>query len=218
MNVVIILLTYQRTDYAKRTVIAARNNLRYHDGELKWYLADDGSSNEHINELLDLIPQNELIGWHTIPNGSYGENANKAWHFAHEHSDVTLFLEDDWELQREFDITPHVRTLLNWMRVGMVRLGYLNLYMRGSLESQNNRLYWLLDRTADSYVFTGHPSLRHRRFREDYGAYPHGLKPGETELAYGLQFRNGHGSEIVYPVELGEYGFFGHIGLEQSYK
>lgn len=218
--IAILLLTYKRTDYAIRTVQAISKHLRY-AGDLLWYVADDGSDEEHyrtINTLIDSI-SDKRIGYHTIPNGTYGENATKGWHVALDHSDITLFLEDDWELTQELNITPYVDLLLNEPRIGMVRMGYLNLNMRGAVFGHMGKLFWELDRTADPYVCTGHPCLRHRRFREAYGAIPAGLNPGETELAYALQYRDaGFGPEIVWPAELGEgSNWFGHIGEAKSY-
>ena len=122
-------------------------------------------------------------------------------------------------LERELDLTPYAQLLEDDGRYGMVRLGYLNLNMRGLCFGHGGHLYWDLERDADSYVFTGHPSLRHRRFREWYGAYPEGLDPGKTELGYAEQFRYKVGGPgIVFPVANSEYGPFAHIGSVKSYS
>jgi hypothetical protein len=218
--VTILLLTFKRTDYAIRTVQAVAKHIRY-QGDLLWYVADDGSDEEHwrtVNTLIDSI-SDKRIGYHTLPGGTYGENASKGWHVALDHCDITLFLEDDWELRQELNITPYVNLLMNTPRIGMVRMGYLNLGMRGTVFGHMGKLFWELDRTVDPYVCTGHPCLRHRRFREAYGAIPAGLNPGETELAYALQYRDAvFGPEIVWPAELGEgSNWFGHIGEAKSY-
>ena len=62
------------------------------------------------------------------------------------------------------------------------------------------------------YAFTGHPSLRHARYRAAYGDYPVGLGPGDTELAYAYQYRVGDGPRIVWPQGYPTGGLFGHIG------
>lgn len=214
-GIVVIFLTYARTEYAVRSIRAA---IRYLRGpEMRWYVADDGSEPAHLAAVTSELSGQLSAGWHSERMG-YGASANKAWHIAHEFGDLSLFLEDDWELERELDLTPYAQLLECRPDIGMVRLGYLNLHMRGDVFGENGRLYWLLDRTADPYVFTGHPSLRHRRFREDYGAYPEGLNPGATELGYALQYRNGKGSEIVWPASMGEWGCFAHIGTQKSYS
>ena len=62
------------------------------------------------------------------------------------------------------------------------------------------------------YAFTGHPSLRHRRYYETYGDYPTGLVPGDTELGYAYQYRVGDGPLIVWPEGMPNEGTWAHIG------
>lgn len=212
--IVVILLTYARTAYALRTIQAAIAYLRY-TGPLLWYVADDGSAPEHYQVVISALAEH-LVGAHSEKLG-YGGNANKAWETAQAHSPLTFWLEDDWELTREFSLDGYAQLLQERSDIGMVRAGYLNLNMAGRVFGHGGQLYWKLERDCDSYVFTGHPALRHWRYREAYGLYPTGLNPGETELAYALQYRQGAGPDIVWPAGLGEWGAFGHIGAEKSY-
>lgn len=197
-----------------RTIRAAKRWLQYPD--LRWYVADDGSQPEHVEALAAELQDAPLLGGHSDHRG-YGGNANWAWAAARDVSPLTFWLEDDWELTGPFDLTPYAQLLDGREDIGMVRLGYLNLNMRGSVFGHGGRLYWRLDRDCDSYVFTGHPALRHERFHKAYGDYQLGLNPGETELSYALQFRNGQGPDIVWPAGIGEWGAFGHIGEHKSY-
>ncbi len=219
--IVIVFLTYRRTDYAMRTIRGICDHLRY-GGELLWYVADDGSAPEHLTAVHAALDGQRIIGEHSEHIG-YGAGANRAWHAAHDHADLTLWLEDDWELRTDFDVTPYAKLLSDNGEIGMVRMGYLNVGMEGYLFGHDGRLYWHLQRAPDTrgnptpMTFTGHPSLRHRRFREAYGAYPEGLNPGQTEMAYAWQFRQGSGPDIVWPAALGEWGLFHHIGVEKSY-
>ena len=216
--IVIILLTYNRTEYALRTIAAARARLRYPD--LSWYVADGGSTDEHKAAIKAALEGAPVIGAHSTEHDqtSYGRDANIAMDVAYQHTRLVFVLEDDWELGGELDLRPFADMLLNVEDEGMVRLGYLQEGMAGETWGWGGHLYWKLKRDSPSaYVFTGHPSLRHVRFREAYGAYPPGLRPGETELAMAWQFREGAGPGIVFPVELGSYGPFGHIGAIQSY-
>lgn len=212
--IVVIFMTKMRTEYALRTIRAAKQYLRY--PELAWYLADGGSSQEHIDAVKAELNGAPGIGWHS--GGGYGADANIAYREAHKHADLTFWLEDDFELRGELDLMPYADMLISNDKVGMVRLGYLNLNVAGRVVGQNGHLYWQLDRNGDPYTFTGHPSLRHRRFMETYGSYPEGLKPGETELAMAWQYRTRTGPEIVWPAALGEGHLFGHIGTIQSYE
>ena len=212
--IVIILQTFKRTDVALRTIAAARANLRYPD--LRWYVADDGSPMEHVNAVMDALEGVRLIGGHSDRLG-YGKTTNKAIAAAEQESALLLFLEDDWELRQPLDLWPYAALLMESSEIGMVRLGNLNLDIRGRTWGHNGALYWKLDHEPHlegTPVFTGHPSLRHRRYREAYGPYPEGLTPGDTELAYAWQFRVGpqDGPGIVWPADYPSWGLFSHIG------
>jgi hypothetical protein len=212
--ITVILQTYKRTDVALRTIAAARQHLRY-GNLLRWYVADDGSPAEHVGAVLEAVG-GDLIAHHSVRRG-YGANANAAWDAVDPSGALTLFLEDDWELRAPLDLYPYAALLMETHEIGMVRLGVLNLDVRGRTWAHGGQVYWKLDHEPHlegTPVFTGHPSLRHRRYRQAYGDYPEGLLPGETELAYAYQFRQGSqdGPGIVWPAEYPPSGLFGHIG------
>lgn len=216
--IVIILQTYKRTDCALRTIAAAREYLRYND--LRWYVADDGSPDAHVDAVLAALHDAPLAGYHSERRG-YGGNANDAWDRADSMSALTFWLEDDWELRQPLDLYPYACLLMETDAIGMVRLGVLNLDIRGRTWAHGNMVYWTLDHAPHidgTPVFTGHPSLRHRRYRQAYGSYPTGLTPGDTELAYAWQFRVGphDGPGIVWPADYPTMGFFGHIGTVKT--
>lgn len=214
--IVVVFLTYERTEYALRTIAAARRHLRYPD--LRWYIADDGSRAEHVDAVHQALEGAHVMGAHSLVGGTYGANANRAWEIAAKQTSLTFWLEDDWELGSELDLRPYADLLMEDDRFGMVRLGYLNLGMAGLSLGHGGRMYWWLNRESpEAYVFTGHPSLRHERFHQAYGPYEEGLLPGETELSHAWKFRTQLGPGIVFPAAFGEYGPFGHIGARQSY-
>lgn len=213
--IVVVLQTWERTDVALRTIRAARANLRY-GGDLLWYVADDGSGSAHVDAVLAELSGASMVGWHSVRRG-YGGNANVGIAEVHAASPLLFFLEDDWELRQPLDLYPYACLLMETEEIGMVRLGNLNLDIRGRTWGHGGVLYWKLDKEPHiegTPVFTGHPSLRHRRYREAYGEYPVGLTPGDTELAYAYQFRIGpqDGPGIVWPADYPPTGYFGHIG------
>lgn len=225
--VTIILLTRvdkgfeDRSEYALRCIESVKRNLIYPD--LAWYVADGGSLEWHLNSVLHSLEDTNLLGYHTFIDGigdvpSYGRDANIAYQNTKARGSLTLWLEDDWELREPFDLWSYAALLMEEPTIGMVRMGYLNLNMRGSVFGHGGQLYWRLDRTADSYVFTGHPSLRHNRFMDAVGNYPEGLQPGETELAFALKYRERDTPDIAWPVRGIEYGHFSHIGTRKSYQ
>lgn len=217
--ILIILLTNGRKDYAIRTVRAACTYMAYPN--LYWYVAS-GRDESCMQAVIDCLHAYDAKVWgyhNTTESPSYGKDANIAWDKSIDLTRLTFFLEDDWELRQPLDLRPYADLLMDREEFGMVRLGYLNIGMVGKTMGHAGHLYWWLHRESDeAYVFTGHPSLRHWRFRHAYGPYTEGLRPGESELAYAWQFRTKPGPGILWPVENGVYGPFGHIGERQSYE
>lgn len=211
----IILLTYARTDYALRTIQGVIKNLRY-SGEIRWIIADDGSSQEHFNAVLEALKEQIVYAYFSAERAGYGANANRAWDLATQESPLTLWLEDDWVLERELDLTNYANVLLKYDHVGMIRLGLLPIDLDLFSIGLDGTMYLRVNPTTD-YVFSGNPHLKHDRFKVAYGYYPTGKNPGETEISYDWQIRGATGPEIIWPVELGPMGIWGHIGAEQSY-
>ena len=208
--ITVILQTWQRTDYALRTIAAARELLHY-DGELVWYLADDGSDTRHWHAVIDAC---DHPAGHSMRRG-YGGNANAAWNAADVTSALSFFLEDDFVLTRPLDLTPHAYALMDSDELGMVRLGYIDGAKLEPAQTFAGRRYHTLPREwpdASFYAFTGHPSLRHARYRAAYGDYPIRLGPGDTELMYAYQYRTGRGPLIVWPEGYPCEGTWAHIG------
>ena len=163
--IIVVLQTWERTDVALRTIAAAKTYLRY-GGDLLWYVADDGSRPEHYEAVLAAV--GTVWGAHSVRRG-YGANCNAAWAAANQRSALTLWLEDDWELRQPLDLYPYACLLMETAEIGLVRLGCLNLDIRGRTWAHGGLVYWKLDREPHipgTPVFTGHPSLRHRRYRE----------------------------------------------------
>lgn len=217
--IVIVLQTYRRTDVALRTIQAAHRHLRY-GGDLLWYVADDGSPAEHYDAVLGALSAlgATVAGQHSERRG-YGGNCNVAWAAADAIGALTFWLEDDWELTRDVDLYPYAALLMERDDIGMVRLGYLGHGITAELDSHGGHLYWLINREpvkGSCYAFTGHPSLRHRRYYYAYGDYPVGHPPGETEVIYAHNYRFGDGPWIAWPAAWPELGYFSHIGTVKT--
>ncbi len=206
--VVALLITYKRTELALRTVRAVKTNLDY--PRLSWHVADDGSDSAHVRAILAECGEGTTFS--NADRRGVGRSMNLGMAAALKRADYILWLEDDWELQKPFDLRPCVELLQERGDVGMVRLGYLSPGIWGELIGAG-RLWWKLSK-GPTYTFTGHASLRHRRFCDAYGAYQEGLAPGETELWYCGTFNNRPGPSVAVPAWTGEWGAFAHIGTE----
>lgn len=214
-DVMVLLLTYERTEYALRTIHSHLANLRY-DGIIQWAVVDDGSRPEHYETCRAALA--DYLSFSASRRAGYGANANEAWDAAyyHKHCPITYWLEDDWVLRRPLDITPYVRLLLEKEDVGMVRLGYLPVGLDLESVGYDGRMYLNVKKTKQ-YAFSGNPHLKHYRFRS-YGDYPVGKNPGVTEIEYDHKIRVQVGPAIWWPLVVGDDPFFAHIGVEQSYE
>jgi hypothetical protein len=128
------LLTYERTEYAVRTVQSVCRNLQYEN--LAWYIADDGSRPEHVSEIVSALEAEnaKIFGSHSERLGP-GPSWNLAIEKSLEQADFILWLEDDWELSVDLQVEPYVKLMQEVPKVGMVRLGHmaigLDLYSVG---------------------------------------------------------------------------------------
>lgn len=209
--VIALLITYKRTDLAIRTIEGVRKHLGW--ANIGWHLADDGSGEEHLNKLREAIGPTYAVTVSDAARKGVGHSMNLGMEACLKRADYILWLEDDWELVQPFDLTPCVKLLEERQDIGMVRLAYISPGIEAQLVSGAGRLWWKLHK-GPTYTFTGHASLRHRRFCEAYGPYPSGLTPGETELAMCGKFNNSDGPAVALPAWTGEWGPFHHIGSE----
>lgn len=208
----IILTTYNRLDLATKTIEGLKQNLRYDN--LGWIVTDDGSGPDYMQTLKEAIGPTYSLYTYDGQRKGVGHNMNWALHkvFGELDSDLILMMEDDWYLSNPLDLNPYVN-LLEDPAFGMVRFEYAAAGLKAELISQENRLLWKLEcNTNYQYNFTGHPSLRHKRFHETYGYYQEGLKAGFTELDMCGKFNAIDGPKIVIPYEYNQWGAFGHIG------
>lgn len=207
-KVAVLLITYARTHEAIRTILGVKQRLHY-PGALQWIIADDGSDREHLHALYQAIGE-EVPTWYGQRQG-VGVSMNHGQVMAWKAADYILWLEDDWELEQPFDLSPCIQLLQEQADLGMVRLGYISPGVWGQLISGAGRLWWKLSK-GPTYTFTGHASLRARRFFDAYGPYAEDLAPGETELYMCGTFNNRPGPDVVIPAFTGEWGPFAHIG------
>jgi len=207
----VLLTTYQRTDCALKTIQGIKQNFHY--PQLWWWICDDGSPKGHVSALVDEIGPTYNVRVFDANRRGVGYGMNNSLRSIFDVSDLVLVMEDDWYLSLPLDVSPYVNTLVNHPETGMIRFGYLSPNILGYTVSMENKLFWRIDSNGETYRFTGHPSLRHRRFHTVYGYYDEGLAPGMTELSMcGKVNQRPDGPHILYPCEAGAWGFFGHIG------
>lgn len=213
--VLIVLSTYQRTDYALRTIRAAKARLTY-PGGLRWYVADDGSEPYHV-KMLKAEVGDDLAGWHS-ERISYGAGLNRALAFARGLTPLTLWLEDDWELRAPLDLAPYATLLTQDESVGMIRLGHWVGGLEKRDERYDGRTYCNILPTR-AYIFSGNPRIAHQRFHEAYGEFPENEQPGETERIFDsyMRFRHPYTVKVLWDTTLGIGSVWNHIGDRKSF-
>lgn len=217
--IAIVLLTYDRLAYAKRTVASVAKNLKTDEG-VWFHIADDGSPQEYRDELWALAHKHwgANVSITNSERRGYGASYNLATQLVHPVADLILPLEDDWELTRKLDLAPVVQVLRD-RTFGCVRMGYIGCTqeLRGKFVSANS-LWWLaLDPDSpEPHVFAGHPRLELTEWEQAVGPWPEGMAAGATEfeVAHRPQARQG----VAWPADLIKPSgdVFAHIGTERA--
>jgi glycosyltransferase involved in cell wall biosynthesis len=201
--IVIMLLTYDRLDVAKITLESVAANLSTPE-DVWMHIADDGSSQEYRDELLELAHKHygDKVSITNSERRGYGGNYNTATQIVHQIADIVLPLEDDWKLTRLLDIVPIVEVL----RAGVldcVRMGYIGYTdeLRGRL-LHHGGLHWLEFDPAspEQHVFTGGPRLERVAFGRQVGPWPEGIEQGATEQA--VAARAEARLKVAWPVDI----------------
>lgn len=220
-DICILLLTYDRLDYAQRT-LNALGNLQY-SGRLTLHVADDGSPEGYVQRLLPTWPalvgtEISCVSQTNSERGGYGRNYNLALQKVHPAYEIVLPLEDDWELQRQLDLDPLVRALRE-SEVGCIRMGYVGYTqpLSGEFRYVAEHHYLLLDAASlEPHVWAGHPRLETREWQRAVGPWPEGLDPGSTEftVAQRPEARSG----VAWPLDLihPRGDLWAHIGTRQA--
>ena len=217
--IVILLLTYDRLEVARITLASVAANLRATE-EVWLHIADDGSSQEYRDELLDLAHRHygDRVSITNSERAGYGGNYNVATQVVHHIADIMLPLEDDWELVRPLDVDPIIKALRD-DAFGCVRMGYLGYTaeLRGTLR-WHERLHWLEfdPNSPERHVFAGGPRLETVAFERRVGPWPERMEQGATE--FDVAGRPEARERVVWPVDLipPSGDIFVHIGAYKA--
>lgn len=216
----VVLYTYNRREYAHRTLRSALERLHYH-GRTIVHIADDGSPDGYREELERLaggFAQVAAVSSSNAERGGYGRSYNLASQHVHGAADVVLCLEDDWELARPLDLDPLVEALQD-PRIGCIRLGYIGYTqaLHGEFAFVGGNHYLVLDSLSpEPHVFAGHPRLETVAWQRRVGPWPEGATAGATEfeVAHRLMARR----DVAWPIDLvpPRGDLFVHIGTERA--
>jgi len=215
----VILLTYDRLEVAKRCLMSVAKNLKASE-EFWLHIADDGSSQEYRDELLEMAHSfyGDNVSITNSERAGYGGNYNAATQIVHRIADLVLPLEDDWELARELNLDPIVNILRDGT-FGCVRLAYIGLTQELRAKFVLGQLHhWLaLDPdSAERHVWAGGPRLETVEWERAVGPWPEYIEQGYTEFIVAGWPAARHG--VAWPVDLifPRGDAFVHIGGEKA--
>jgi hypothetical protein len=229
----ICLLTYKRTYEALATIVSTFEHLKYPRELIRWYVADDGSPAEHHAAVLQMLSNQGavLIGEHNNKfRNDESYNCGKGWNrglgICHQYSDYVLWLEDDWRMDDDLNITPYMQVLEdydgrdeNHPPVGIVTFRILSRGADVHTVGGNGEMFLRYDRSTQ-YAYSGNPLIRHARYTKYYGWFAEDRSPGQIELhqddMYRLDTRGG--PQIWRPVACDPWGAWHHIGTEKTWK
>lgn len=231
----IVLVTYNRPMMAKTTIHNISGHLRYPKELISWCVADDGSPKEdhaEVMRFLESYNQNVIYSHNERMRNPgqqdtffAGKGWNKAMGIGFQNSDFVLHLEDDWELEDDFDLVPYVKLLQECdgaegkPNVGLVSFRILSTGCDVHTVGYDGIHYLQYQRTTQ-YAYSGNPQLRHARFVKHYGVFAEDVNPGGIELAQDDKYRLdvNNGPWIWRPVAIDPWGAFHHVGTDKSWK
>lgn len=216
--VAILLTTFEeegksdRTNAALRTIRGIKQNLIY--DQVLWYISDDASPTVHTQAIVNEIGPSYQIHLYNSMGRNVGHGMNHCLkHLWEMGIELTMILEDDWELVHPLNFHHHVNLLTNHADIGMIRMGYLSAGIKAELIARENKLWWKIENNGYQYQYAGHASLRHKRFHDTVGMFSEGLRAGENELDFCAKFNAAKDPPaIVWDAEYGQMGAFAHIG------
>ena len=207
------LLTKERTALAMGTIHQCLRHLKY-EGNLNWFVTDNGSEPEHTRRVLDTVRY--FLGKVSVP-GSIGACWNAGLRKIFETTSYYIRLEDDMQLKADLDITRYVKMMMTNPKIGMVRLGQMVPDL--DLASEKFRIDTHIGFEEDvllrvektmPYCFSGHPAIIHKRFHDYYGYFPEeAMSAGDLELAMDESVRSNTGPHVYFPWDLGRFGTWG---------
>lgn len=221
MTIAVTVFTYNRFEYARRTVAAMAKNLQSSE-PLALHIADDGSRDGDLDAFVAWCRKQKQ--WASVDSTNserrgYGASFNLATQQTHQIADVHLLVEDDWELLRPLNLDQYVPILRKGLAlVDCIRLGYLGWTqaLRGELVRLDGIAFLKFDPwTPEPHVWTGHPRLETRTRQRTVGAWPEGVGAGTTEFAVAERSQSRYG--VVWPMDIKPDGdLFAHIGTVQA--
>lgn len=218
--VTVLIVTYDRPDEIRRVIAALEQHLVY-NGELRWHIADDGSPEGYLdNIMLDFSHLN--VATSISRRAGWGANVNRALKSLG--TEYAFLCEDDYVALRDLNLSQGIALLEARRGIALVRYdgvqGHeLTLHLTdtktGLIPGKTH--YMVIDKKSPHRnVYSNRPHLVHvKRFHGAYGWYPEGKKLGITESMYAQRVKRRRGPDVAILVD-GVPDAFEHIGQSRQ--
>lgn len=219
----ILIVTYDRPQEIRTTIRTLHDRaVSFYPGPTRWHIADDGTSNNYVAELLHDFQHLDVS--HTITNRKgWGANVNKALQSIT--TDYIYLNEDDYVPRRDIDLASGVALLEAETDLGIVRYdgvaGHtLNLGLRESKTGLGVLNYCRISKHSPHLnVYSHRPHLRHRRLHDMIGLYKEGLSLGATEEEFAHRIKDGKYQDKPPHIAIlpdGIISAFSHVGVSRQ--
>lgn len=185
---------HDRIRALRMAVYSWSTQLQY-DGRVNLHIADDGTEDADIHQLVYPVWQRSPITVTTQRRRGVGASLNAGFTEALQQGDLVAYFVDDWQLQQPLDITPWAQLLAEDEDIGMVRLGPPHPDLTGQVKAFAQGWALLLQR--HNFAFAHRPALYHRRMYDYYGPFKERVNALHCEHDYNQRFCTARGPKIL---------------------
>lgn len=228
MNVLpVCIFTKDRTGCACATVESVLKNLSCSGHRMRWILCDDMSVKGHVEAVLKVFDRNGIVpSLHitTPERHGLGASMNMGLQDAFSDSDKCLRMEDDWLMERPFDVGPLVDRM-DELNIGLLRLGMMFRMPSELLRFPSCRdIIMVRSLKHQAFTFNNQLAVVTKKVHELIGMYPENVPPPTAERTVANMYNRltGFGSRppyVAWPTKWATFRHydpsipFAHIGV-----
>ena len=185
IGVSVVITTHNRTIVAEETIKYMVQNFIYKN--VKWIISDDMSDPGHVEALVRKFADcgvDDVVICRTDKNRhGLGASLNNGLREAFKFSDIVLTMEDDWILEKPFNLAYYVKFLHESKDVSCIRLAAVNHSIIEEYDKYFNKIVTGTDRNHWS-TFNLQVALRKKDIYDKIGYYKENCSTDEVELDF----------------------------------
>lgn len=196
----VVITTHNRKKLCNYVIQSLIDHLKYPC--IQWILSDDCSDPGIVDSFMDTFLQNGIVPiLVTTEEGKRGQAAslNNGLKEAFKYSEIAFTTEDDWILERDFDIARYVEQIRE-SQIALIRLGSSNAPFRE--KSNYEGLDHLFGKDIDSWIFNVQVGLRNKCIYDKIGWYNEEKTGPQAEIDMKRRYnlRTNNGKSYLYGV------------------